>query len=408
MSELQYYLSPRVAIEPIYTRGNALWRGHDRFLVKGINYFDRQSKDGESKPTVHDPKVDVLTEEYLPKLRRDIGYFQELGLNTVAVSSLDPSKSHGAALQLLARSGFYVLVKISEDIRGPELPRNNGTFDSNFDTQQHYTLDSITTSLQIVDELADHPNILGFVVSGDSLRYMSTTKIAEVSRAHIRDIKAFLRQRGGRQIPVGVTNSEILMLRFPALKYFTAGSPSDRIDFFAPDSWSWAHKSSFQISGWKNMVKVMSEVPVPMFLRQYGSYVGKERIWEEVECLYSRDMTGVYSGGCLYTFRDPGHSQYGIVEDDEEGIVRKKPEFETLKGRFRTVNARLEEEVLEEAVGDYENWQGVFPEHKENRWVATGDVPEFPGDWNEVVAKIQNDRMERMLVEEASRLQIRE
>lgn len=377
-----------------YTSPSASLTACQKFLIKGINYADRQSKDGTSRSTVHDPRIDVLTEDRLPQLRRDIEIFQELGLNTIAVLSLDPSKSHDAALRLLAEAGFYVLVKLSEDIQVPKLPSNNNTFNQDFDLTPYYTLDSITASLKLVDQLADHPNILGFMISGDSVKYASTTKIALVMRSHVRDIKAFLRHRGSRHIPVGVTNSELLMLRTSALKYFTAGPPSNRIDFFAPDSWSWAYKSSFQISGWKSLVQMMKDVPVPMFLRQYGSYLGKERIWTEVECLYSRDMTGVFSGGCLYTFYDSGSENYSIVNADGDGNVKKKPEFETLKRRFRQVSLRLEEDVFDDdaVVGEYETWRGDFPEKKGNRWMANGEGPEFPGDWDGVVSKILETR----------------
>lgn len=305
------------------------------------------------------------------------------------MSALDHEENHHAALELLAEAGFYVLVKIGEDIHGPDLPRNNGQFNANFDTQPYYTAESITSSLRLVDQLADYPNILGFVLSGESLKFQSTTKIAEVVRAHIRDVKAFLRRRGGRRVPVGVSNSEILMVRGPAVRYFTAGPSESRIDFFAPDSWGWAHNSSFQISGWKNMVRSFEDVPVPMFLRQYGTYVGKERIWEEVECLYSSDMTGVFSGGCLYTFRDAGHNNYGIVEVDERGQVQKKPEYETLKRTFRTVNNRMDEELFGGHVKDYEEWEGEYPERKENRWMATNELPEFPMDLDEVMQSLQ-------------------
>lgn len=314
-------------------------------------------------------------------------------MNTVAVSALDPSKNHHEALKLLAEAGFYVLVKISEDIAVPKLsPNDDVQGDADFDTASYYTAESITSSLRIVDQLAGYPNLLGFVVSADSLRYSSTSKIAEVIRAHVRDIKAFLRTRGGRCVPVGVSNAELLMMRVPALKYFTAGSKDERIDFFAPDSWSWAHKSSFQISGWKNMVRMLGEVPVPMFLRQYGSYVGKRRIWEEIECLYSSDMTGVFSGGCFYTFYSPGSNDYGIVEVDEEGKVWKKAEFETLKRRFRTVNVRMEEELFVEDVEDYEAWEGEFPETVENRWMATSTLPEFPGNWEGIIRELSQYR----------------
>ncbi|KAK4621338.1 1,3-beta-glucanosyltransferase gel1 [Fulvia fulva] len=392
MSELQYYLRPRPAYEPVRTEGDVFWRDGDRFLIKGINYFIRHPKPpGEPLYPIH--KVDCLSEEHLETLQRDVKVFRELGLNTIFIPSLDPTKNHHEALKLLAQAGIYVLVTIGEGIARPPQPDAGWpSFDTDFDTRTYHTTESLERSIRIVDELASYPNVLGFIVDGSALVDLKATKIAEVHRAHVRDIKSFLHLRGGRQIPVGVALCEILNFQLQAVQYFSAGPSTDLscADFIARENWSWACKSDFRISGWKNMVKILQEYPIPMFLGEYGTFVGY-RLWEEVPCLYSRDMTGVFSGGCLYTYCDDG-SKYGIVEEDEGGGITRKPEFELLRKHFRTVNCRMPEELYDSHVKDYESWTGEFPERDEHCWFATRDLPECPVDLERFMLELRQEK----------------
>lgn len=166
------------------------------------------------------------------------------------------------------------------------------------------------------------------------------------------------------------------------------------------------------------MVKLHQQTPVPRFLAQFGTYIGQERIWHEIECLYSPNMTQVFSGGCFYTFAEYGNG-YGIVDIDDDGTLRKKPEFDTLKRKFDIIDSRTPKEIfgdekIEKSAKPYETWEGKFPEQKNGRWYATQDIPSFPGDWSKVVRDLSNDsdwvivhRHERDLgVEDASGLAI--
>lgn len=217
----------------------------------------------------------------------------------------------------------------------------------------------------------------------------ANSRLAEVYRACVRDTKASIRQRRGRQVPVGVAVPDIATLRLQQLQYFTAGPTASRVDFFALENWSWAGKSSIKISGWEHLVRTFESVPVPMFLAAYGTNIVRPRMWQEVECLYSPDMTGVFSGGCAYTFFEDG-SRYGVVKIlDEDGRVERGRDFSSLRKRMRAVNARSAEQVFGRSeVRDYESWVGEFPETAEDRWNATSVLPAFPGVWDEVVAGI--------------------
>jgi hypothetical protein len=385
------------ASEPIYTKGNWFWQGEERFLIKGISYVPR--KPG-GDPYETESKIDPLDETRINELKRDIDVFRELGLNTIQVSALNPDNSYSKAMDLLADAGIYVLVTLFDDLKAPNHgPHNMTEVDPHMDTAPYYTTDRLKAALKIVDEMADYPNLIGFVVAAEAINMPALSKLAEVYRAAVLDLKAWLRVRGGRCPPVGVSINEVVMMKKDLLEYFTAGDRRERADFFAMDCWSWVHKSSFHISGWKSMVEFLGKYPVPMYLSAFGGRAGKPRLWQKIGCLYSPDMTGVFSGGCLYTYLESGN-RYGIVYLRADGDIQRKDEFARLKTQYEKVNARTKDEQYTADCKDYETWVGVFPTHERwhattnapRAWHATSDVPRIPGGLESLIQELTDEK----------------
>lgn len=385
------------ATEPIYTKGNWFWRGEERFLIKGISYIPR-TPDGQPYGT--ESKIDPLDETRLDELRRDIVVFRELGLNTIQVSALKQKKSYGKAMQLLADAGIYVLVTLFEDLKTPDRGDNTtAPINPQMDTAGYYTADRLMPALKIIDEMADYPNLLGFVVAAEAISMPALSKLAEVYRAAVRDLKTWLRLRNGRSPPVGVSINDVVMLQRDLLEYFIAAHGSERVDFFALDCWGWVNKSSFRISGWKNLVESLEKYPVPMYLSAFGGHAGKPRLWQEIGCLFSPDMTGVFSGGCLYTYFEYGN-RYGIVKVRAEGEVQRKEEFVRLKAQYEKVNTRTRKEIYTADCKDYEGWVGEFPGHETRHavtdvpreWHATSDVPRVSGGLEGLIQELKDEK----------------
>ena len=356
------------ANEPIYTKGNWFWRGEERFLIKGISYIPRIPGGNPWSP---ETKLDPLDESRIGELRRDIAVFRELGLNTIQVSALRPNKDYSVAMNLFADAGIYVLATLFEDFQASNPSTTQG--DTVGNTARYYTADLLKPALKIADAMAVYPNLLGFVVGTDSMHMPAVSKVAEIYRAAVRDTKAWLRERDGRRPPVGISVSDIAMMKRDMLEYFTAGDRKDRADFFGMDSWGWVYKSSFQISGWKTMVEAYGKYPVPMYLSAFGGQAGKRRLWEEIGCLYSPDMTGVFSGGCVYTYFDYGN-KYGIVKATGHE-VKNRQEYARLRVQLEVVNRRAQNEVWTAECKDYESWEGAFPETGQ-RWHAKPGLPQ--------------------------------
>jgi hypothetical protein len=384
--------TPEPANVPITIRGNHFYRNDDRFLIKGISYHIRTPRTHRLADGCD--SIDPLSNGRLEGLRRDIALVQELGLNCISVSGLNSRNDHSAALKLLEDFGIYVFVHVAENLRSPAWEGNNlkQGVDPGYDPAALYDLEWLKNTLHLIENLAGHPNVLAVAVNAN-IQVYPDTKLAELIRAYIRDIKAFVQRRNSRPIPIGVTTSDLLFLRAHMLRYFSAGEPSERADFFAHDCWSWAGKSSFQVSGWKNMVGHHEAIsPIPMLFSAYGTNITKPRVWDEVLCLYSPDMTGVYSGGSAWTFFEYSTSKYGLVEARESGErVTREQEFNALKNRMRKVNSRTAETVATTEAKDYENWRGEFPQ-RDQRWNATASIPTFPGDWEVIMQEAGEEK----------------
>ncbi|CAK3921749.1 Hypothetical predicted protein [Lecanosticta acicola] len=70
-----------------------------QFLVRGV-YYQRYDT---PQP------IDPITDEELPRLQHDVSLFQELGVNTILVPTIDNTKSRTQAMNMLAEAGIYVL-----------------------------------------------------------------------------------------------------------------------------------------------------------------------------------------------------------------------------------------------------------------------------------------------------------
>ena len=207
------------------------------------------------------------------------------------------------------------------------------------------------------------------------------------------------------------------MFRRGALRYMAAGDPEERVDFMSYGARDWIGPSSFSISGYKNLCEAFEPWPLPMFLAEYGTaYSGRARVLDEVECVFSPDMTGVFSGGFLHTFghtearraekkippnrsdsddasddddesnSDEDEGGYDLVRIGEDGTRQPKRDFAKYQQKLAAINDRPSEEVIgQHEIKDFESWRGAF-EPRQRFWEANAaDVSSFPLDWDNVV-----------------------
>jgi len=276
---------------------------------------------------------------------------------------------------------------------------NGNPSPAQIDLQGLYTPSKIRKNLVLVSQTAKHPNVLGYSIAQD-VNTPATTKLASLHRAAVRDTKLFLQKTGSRPIPVGAGPSANQMYRREAMRFMAAGEPAERVDFYSFDVYDWADPSSFQISGYKNLVEALSDDPVPMLFGEYGTHMGKPRDLGEVECLFSPQMTGVFSGGFLHTYghveevytppedgedgdEDEFVGRYDLVRIRDDGARIPKRDYGTYRQRLADIAAKPVEDVCGvHEKKDYESWRGAFG-GVDRTWLADPqDMPVFPLEWS--------------------------
>jgi 1,3-beta-glucanosyltransferase GAS5 len=190
-------LDARADITPITVKGNAFFQGDTRFYVRGVDY----QPGGSSK--LVDPIADPST------CKRDIPKFQDLGLNTIRVYSVDNSQNHDECMNALAAAGIYLVL----DVNTPKYSINRA------DPQGSYNDVYLQSVFATVDMFARYTNTLAFFSGNEVINDGPSSAAAPYVKAVTRDIRQYLRERSLRTVPVGysavsLTQTEIKMVRF--------------------------------------------------------------------------------------------------------------------------------------------------------------------------------------------------
>ncbi|PGH04801.1 1,3-beta-glucanosyltransferase gel1 [Blastomyces parvus] len=345
-------------ITPITVRGNAFWKGKERFYMRGVDY----QPGGASK--VEDPIADAKG------CKRDIANFKELGLNTIRIYTVDNTKDHDECMQALADAGIYLVL----DVNTPKYSINRK------DPKLSYNDVYLQNVFATVEMFAKYDNTLAFFSGNEVINDGPTSKTAPYVKAVTRDIRQFIRQQGLREVPVGYSAADVDSNRLQTAQYMNCGPDDERSDFFAFNDYSWCDPSTFETAGWDKKVEMFSGYGLPLFLSEYGCNTNT-REWNEVKALYSEKMTSVYSGGLVYEYSQEPNN-YGLVEI-KGGKAEALKDFDRLKKAFA---------ATENPVGDggYNKTGGANACPKKNApdWDVDGDrLPAIPEPAKEYVMK---------------------
>ncbi|PYH86392.1 glycolipid-anchored surface protein 5 precursor [Aspergillus uvarum CBS 121591] len=299
-------LKARDDVTPITVKGNAFFKGDDRFYIRGVDY----QPGGSSK--LADPIADA------EGCKRDIAKFTELGLNTIRVYSVDNSADHDECMNALADAGIYLVL----DVNTPKYSLNRA------DPKPSYNDVYLQYIFATVDKFANYKNTLAFFSGNEVINDGPSSSAAPYVKAVTRDLRQYIRSRKYREIPVGYSAADIDTNRLQMAEYMNCGTDDERSDFFAFNDYSWCDPSSFTTSGWDQKVKNFTGYGLPLFLSEYGCNTNTRK-FEEVSSLYSTDMTGVYSGGLVYEYSEEP-SNYGLVQI-KDGKVSTLDDYDALK-----------------------------------------------------------------------------
>ncbi|XPS73877.1 hypothetical protein M3J09_006010 [Ascochyta lentis] len=303
---------------PVTIRGRYLWRGDERFFVRGVVY---------QVPDMHDP----ISDARLPQLRHDIALFKELGLNTLFVYFVDDTKRHGQAMKLLEEAGIYVFTCIST--------RFNAI--NRLDPYKSYHRTAIEEFCQTVNVMAQYPNTLGLLVASNLVNGRSSEKATPVVKAVVRDLKRYMKlakeSSGQRILPIGYDAATTDDRDKTILDYLSLGDPASSIDFWTCTCYSWAGQSDMLASGYEALATRLQGAAIPILMSEYGTNIPQPRLFQETAALYSPRMSQVFSGGCAYEFWQSANG-YGLVELLDQEQARTTPAWAVQQNHDRALS----------------------------------------------------------------------
>lgn len=171
----------RDSVTPITVSGNAFFKGHERFYIRGVDY----QPGGSSK--LADPIADA------DGCKRDLKKFKDLGLNTIRVYSVDNSKDHDECMKVLAEAGIYLVL----DVNTPKYALNRA------EPKKSYNDVYLQYVFATVEKFAKYDNTLAFFSGNEVINDGPSSAAAPYVKAVTRDIRSYLRARNLRHVPVG-------------------------------------------------------------------------------------------------------------------------------------------------------------------------------------------------------------
>ncbi|KAI3403581.2 gel1 [Candida oxycetoniae] len=341
------------AIAPIEVKGNAFWNTETgkRFYIRGVDYQPGGSSELE------DPLADTSVCE------RDIPYFQDLGLNTIRVYSIDNTKNHDECMDKLADAGIYVILDVNTPYSSITRSNSNCSYNADY-------LQEVTASVQ---EFAKYNNTLGFFAGNEVINDGPSLEAAPYVKAVVRDLKTFIKNRNFRTIPVGYSAASVAEYRLSSALYFNCGDDElERIDMFGINDYSWCGDASMTSSQYSQQMKDFANYTVPLFFSEFGCNTKRPRPFSEIEVIYSTQMSSVFSGGLVYEYSEE-QSEYGLVTLDDDKVTTNQ-DFDNLKSQLnKTSDPSGDGDYLDSSNDNGNNCPSLS-----DLWNVTSEVPDTP------------------------------
>ena len=291
----------------------------EQFFIKGIAYQLQRSEEelSNANGAFETSYIDALADPEI--CLRDIPFLKMLGVNTLRVYAIDPTKSHDKCMEALSAEGMYVLLDLSEpDI---SINRENPSWDVNI--FERYK--------SVIDAMSSFPNLLGYFAGNEVTNDHTNTFASPFVKAAIRDAKEYISHSKYREIPVGYSTNDDAETRDNLAKYFVCGDI--KADFYGINMYEWCGYSTYGTSGYRERTKEFEDYPIPVFFSEFGCNLVRPRPFTEVSALYGNKMSSVWSGGLAYMYFEE-ENEYGVVRINDNGEVDVLPDFRNLKKEF--------------------------------------------------------------------------
>ena len=190
---------------------------YKRFIPRGVAYQPEDNTD-----PISDDKFETINNELIPML-------QDLSVNSFRVYQVDATLPHDKVMELLANNNIYVFVGLADGL-GCAVDRNNPQW-----TSALYDCMS-----KKIDTFQKYSNVLAFSVGNEVwIDGSDTYGIASALKAAVRDMKAYIKGKNYRQIPVGMVSRDAPTTTYPNVQYSACqygqvsdANPDNSADFY--------------------------------------------------------------------------------------------------------------------------------------------------------------------------------
>eukprot|EP00529_Nitzschia_sp_RCC80_P011899 CAMPEP_0113472822 /NCGR_PEP_ID=MMETSP0014_2-20120614/17718_1 /TAXON_ID=2857 /ORGANISM="Nitzschia sp." /LENGTH=579 /DNA_ID=CAMNT_0000365553 /DNA_START=44 /DNA_END=1786 /DNA_ORIENTATION=+ /assembly_acc=CAM_ASM_000159 len=287
------------------------------FPVKGIAYYPRPNNGTDDM--VRYNSNDFFTDEWEDLWMQDIPYFEELGINTLRIYAVDPSKNHDRFMCRLQQAGIYVIVGLLAEcencaILGDPAPacyppglKERGEF--------------------IINVFARYSNTLAFSAGNEVTLFAPDRQIevnAPCQKKFLRDMRSYVNNCSQvvntilpRKIPIGLVNWD--SLREIQSNYFICrtdpNDPMENAEWYGMNIYQHCDPTAQTVDelfGWSFMRDDFAALnhPVPVVVAEYGCVddfpavdgFAAQRTWLQVDALYREDYVDVFAGGVAFEF----------------------------------------------------------------------------------------------------------
>ncbi|KAH7461280.1 1,3-beta-glucanosyltransferase [Phytophthora ramorum] len=302
-------------LAPIVPKGNKFFDADtgDEFRVKGMAYYPRPNAGKLSTVDNYDWAADEHEDVWKPHLKT----LKDLGVNTLRLYSVDPSKKHGKFMCACSDAGIYVLV-------GMAAPCENCSILDAL-PPKCYPDEMFTRAQMVYNAFAIYDNTLGFSVGNENNLQRSKqaggTQTAPCVKALLRDTRNYAAScaSGLRQVPIGLDNADI-QPRETFLSYYDCSVDDNE---FTRAEWLGynqyvecdpaTHTQYAQSPGLKMLMKEYSsaQYPRPLMFGEFGCNLGKNTVdgYENQRTFYDakwmnqeKEMTAEIVGGNVFEF----------------------------------------------------------------------------------------------------------
>lgn len=171
-------------------------------------------------------------------------------------------------------------------------------------------------------------------------------------QAVTRDLKQYMRARGGRTIPVGYSAADVSDILTSNIAYVSCyindSSDLSRSDFFGLNSYSWCGNATFDSANYGRLTSAFQNSPIPAIFSEYGCNVPSPRYFTEDQAIYGPQMT-MFSGGLVYQWTQEGND-FGLIQVNADGSVQLQGDFVRLQTQFNMLNLTILQTVNATAV----------------------------------------------------------